>query len=368
MGIIASGFGNSIKQHLISSISSKATLIDNTDVHTLFKLGKLALQLKALDIAEYAFENCLARNDQHILAAEGILKVYTLKRNIVSAYHWAVKIYTENPRCRWALEVIREITTLMGDDFRSIEQMTCPLPEHIKQDCLWLEQKKEKSSEKFQYKWIFDSNDTQMQKDTLSANIQEGIDTLKTFRIKSEFSWSELGEFICNVYKHFKDNGRDMLFNFTLEDIIDRKDSCNQLTLNGGVSSKRSEGLMMDLDHRGAVVTSEFSNSKSVVENVSPTTMVTGCGVIDLEENRGEEGDKSDVIVLDDNEDSGSDGSEVVAAVKPKTKRRCSDLHFLEQWGWHKNRRYTSRKKTERDEVDTTLNGFLRKIFTKYTK
>lgn len=66
-------------------------------------------------------------------------------------------------------------------------------------------------------------------------------------------------------------------------------------------------------------------------------------------------------------EDSDNQKSEL-EPTKPKPRRRCSDLSFLEQWGWHKNRRYSSRKKSQQDkaEIDTTLNGFLKRIFAKY--
>lgn len=55
---------------------------------------------------------------------------------------------------------------------------------------------------------------------------------------------------------------------------------------------------------------------------------------------------------------------------KPKpVRRRCSDLSFLEQWGWHKHRRYQHRKKSiDRNEPDTSINGILRRILAKYFK
>lgn len=50
-----------------------------------------------------------------------------------------------------------------------------------------------------------------------------------------------------------------------------------------------------------------------------------------------------------------------------KTKRRCSDLEFLKEWGWHKNRRSSRKKQKEEEEnVDTTINGYLRRILPNY--
>lgn len=57
------------------------------------------------------------------------------------------------------------------------------------------------------------------------------------------------------------------------------------------------------------------------------------------------------------------------AESKPtKHRRRCSDLTYLEQWGWHKNRRSTRKKSKEdpAEEADTTINGFLRRILPNY--
>lgn len=50
-----------------------------------------------------------------------------------------------------------------------------------------------------------------------------------------------------------------------------------------------------------------------------------------------------------------------------KNRRRCSDLDFLKEWGWHKNRRSNRKKQKEEEEtVDTTINGHLRRILPSY--
>lgn len=52
---------------------------------------------------------------------------------------------------------------------------------------------------------------------------------------------------------------------------------------------------------------------------------------------------------------------------KANNRRRCSDLDFLKEWGWHKNRRSARKKQKEEEEtVDTTVNGFLRRILPNY--
>lgn len=54
---------------------------------------------------------------------------------------------------------------------------------------------------------------------------------------------------------------------------------------------------------------------------------------------------------------------------KMSSRRRCSDLNFLQQWGWHKNRRTSTRKKGApelNESIDTTVNGFLRRVLPNY--
>lgn len=53
---------------------------------------------------------------------------------------------------------------------------------------------------------------------------------------------------------------------------------------------------------------------------------------------------------------------------KPK-KRRGSDLSFLEQWGWHKNRRHSRKKSLPTEPVeqeDMSIGTFLKRVFAKY--
>lgn len=52
---------------------------------------------------------------------------------------------------------------------------------------------------------------------------------------------------------------------------------------------------------------------------------------------------------------------------KSSNRRRCSDLDFLKEWGWHKNRRSTRKKQKEEEEtIDTSINGLIRRILANY--
>lgn len=67
--------------------------------------------------------------------------------------------------------------------------------------------------------------------------------------------------------------------------------------------------------------------------------------------------------------DAPTTGDDTKPNAKPKSRRRGSDLKLLDPWFYWKNRKYSQRQKNkqlERMEVDTTVNGLLRKILEKY--
>lgn len=67
--------------------------------------------------------------------------------------------------------------------------------------------------------------------------------------------------------------------------------------------------------------------------------------------------------------DAPTTGDDTKPAAKPKSRRRGSDLKLLDPWFYWKNRKYSQRQKNkqlERMEIDTTVNGLLRKILEKY--
>lgn len=322
-------------QHYISAI-----LIDNTDVSTLHKFGQLALKLKATDLAEYAFENCLGRNAAHWCAAEGMLEVMNINHNIMGSFNCAGKILQQDVNCEKAEETLREIKNLFGNNLQFLK------------NCSGMGGGIEiEENNNNQFKQLFDGSATL--KD-IKEDICEKKPELKDFYIKN-VTWRSIGEFIVQVYEHLKKIEHNMLFTFNFNDIIDSNGNddpsievnkdITDTTNNNGESMPQNSGDLQD---------EVVNNTESAVETAKPITTENPDAPQPMEFNNNEDSDSN----------AKSDGGE---ANKSKPKRRCSDLHFLEQWGWHKNRRYSSRKKTERDEIDTSLNGYLRKIFEKYT-
>lgn len=78
------------------------------------RLGQLALKLKQVNLAEYAFEKCLAKNPNHWPAGDGILQVMCQNENILGAYGWALKWYNKNPKYERAIDVLTEINDTFG--------------------------------------------------------------------------------------------------------------------------------------------------------------------------------------------------------------------------------------------------------------
>lgn len=110
------------------------------------------------------------------------------------------------------------------------------------------------------------------------------------------------------------------------------------------------------------------------VQDVAPEDVEAVNGGISIEENEHAEEqiltegspEKSPELKTDEGENGDAETQEQDSK-KAGNRRRCSDLDFLKEWGWHKNRRSARKKaKEEEDNVDTTVNGFLRRILPTY--
>lgn len=84
----------------------------------------------------------------------------------------------------------------------------------------------------------------------------------------------------------------------------------------------------------------------------------------EAEKDEEKNGDMSPPVVPEENaEETGEDQDQEAK----KNRRRCSDLDFLKEWGWHKNRRSNRKKQKEEEEtIDTTINGYIRRILPNY--
>lgn len=190
---------------------------------------------------------------------------------------------------------------------------------------------------------------------------------IQQFQIESfdQLNWLTLGQLILNVYEYLSatDDGIKLGYSFNSSDFLLSKPEMESIEEKKPVESNENEMDVdseikspnnTDGDSQSELRKDESSNPGSI--KCSPSNQDGG---ISAEYNSAED---SDAPVTN------KDGEIVV---KPKqSRRRGSDLKFLEQWCyWDRNRKYSQRQKNkqmERNEIDTTINGILRKILPKY--
>jgi hypothetical protein len=157
----------------------------------------------------------------------------------------------------------------------------------------------------------------------------------KDFKIpEDELSWISFGKFILRVYDYTLENNHCLVTLYTWNDWIGKKQPVE---------------LMPPPPSREATVDNDCKDDENVFKEEGETS-------------NGEVNDQAlDVAVDGQSDENGEEEGK-------KNKRRCSDLDFLKEWGWHKNRRSSNRKKQKDEEetVDTSINGYLRRILANY--
>ena len=87
----------------------QAVELDDSDVFTQCKIGRLSLKLNNLLLAKIAFEKCLERNPNHSGAKDGLLQTLCKMEDIDQAYGFALKCYEQDRRYGRAIRVLKEI-------------------------------------------------------------------------------------------------------------------------------------------------------------------------------------------------------------------------------------------------------------------
>lgn len=320
------------------------------------RFGQLALKLNAIELAEFAFERCLRCNAQHWSAADGMLRTLCENHNIIGAYGYALKLYTRDPTYERAAKILYEISGTFKSSMPLCEDMYGPIPKSLKPLSSWTK------DSAFPRNYRNDDLKSDITNFTLPDEIVQKI-------CVKELNWVTVGQYIVALYQYMQENGKILIKLLSLKDIladsnntckienVTQQESCVQTEISAAASSNSNDNMdvIPDTELSSTNITNA-ATTETVVNNTPPTS--------DAEQTKKVSENSPDEA---DNYEKSSNNSE---SNKPKPRRRCSDLHFLEQWGWHKNRRYNSRKKvtTDRVEVDTSLKGILRKIFAKYAR
>lgn len=91
-------------KHLVQAVE-----LDQSDVYTQCKIGRLSLKLNNLLLAKIAFEKCLERNPNHCGAKDGLLETLCKMEDIDQAYGFALKCYEEDRKYGRAIRVLKEV-------------------------------------------------------------------------------------------------------------------------------------------------------------------------------------------------------------------------------------------------------------------
>lgn len=177
-----------------------------------------------------------------------------------------------------------------------------------------------------------------------------------------ELTWMSVGEFIINFYKAFEANGWGKHTILTLNDFI---------STNSTSGDKKSD---METEPPAMIVGNDVPNDTEG-SHLSPPPALT-MSDDEKDNSNSNEGAKC-VSTLDQqvllSADGSADDSDATkqndVPDKPKqSRRRGSDLKFLEQWGWHKTKKppVPRRKNVEQNECETSINGIIKRILAKH--
>lgn len=195
--------------------------------------------------------------------------------------------------------------------------------------------------------------------------------TIEEFKIESfeSLDWITLGEWIANVYERLSDinNGLDIDYKFSYTDFL-LKQIKPETPPPPEPTKDDDQEVPVDAD-----VDMEANNIETVtdvpMDDKQENSNSNGPKSMNINPEGGNSVDGSTEDSTQDAPNNSEDSSKT--APKPKSsRRRGSDLKLLEPWCyWDRNRKYSQRQKNkqiERMENDTSINGILRKILSKY--
>lgn len=177
------------------------------------------------------------------------------------------------------------------------------------------------------------------------------------FRL-NELTWMSTGQLIVDLYTAFDDNewGKHTIMSFS--DLISDASSTDD---NDKQSASEAEPQRENVD--------DVANDNNAP---TPTPTVENNSDEDKENSNSNEGAKDNKVTL--SAEGSADDSDATkqndtnGKAKQSSRRRGSDLKFLEQWGWHKTKKapIQRRKNVPENDGESTINGILRRILAKH--
>uniref|UniRef100_A0A336LS40 CSON002665 protein n=1 Tax=Culicoides sonorensis TaxID=179676 RepID=A0A336LS40_CULSO len=356
--------------------------MDDTDVFTLNRIGYLALEINRPYLAQNAFEACQKLNPNHWPSMNGLLDALCQSQSIGAAYGQALHCFSRNASHRKAIDVLIEV----NEDFPEMIPM---LDKIYKKGDFCIERHHHSGNTKY-----FQGTSTE----NIEIETATCLDSTK-FQLE-HLDWMSLGTLIPQIYKEMTDNGNKLTQMFQLDDFYKEKPP-EDFHIEG-LSDLSPDDLSKNSFPEPSPGLFDLMNNEDLLE--IPMTPGNNIAELNGEEDPGLDQNETPVVISDpqindnetenmngDNPDASQNESTIqsentdtengekkvdgisnpeVSALKSdsKRRRRGSELTVLEQWGWHKNRR-SNRKKVEQapvEQIDPTINGFLRRILPQY--
>lgn len=302
------------------------------------RLGKLALSVDQTLLAQMAFKKCLKQNPNHWPSADGMLRVLCLREDYAEAYGWALTWYEKDPSYQFGLDVILEIREkLDGFGLEYVEKL-----------------------------WKTQFTDTHLKRTNMETVFPQYIipdpepieapDLTGLYLNESNLSWLSVGQLIVDMYEKFQDTSA-IGYDMTLDEWLGRN--------KNPPKSSNTEAQPMDCDEPTSIETTnirsveqmsdESQSKENSSSNTEPIMFAIPPGIATTAA-----ADPSATADISGTEES--DGGALSSKPKVSRRRGGGDLVGLEQWGWHKNKRYSQRKKSlDRTDPDSTINGMLRR-------
>lgn len=186
---------------------------------------------------------------------------------------------------------------------------------------------------------------------------------------ENELTWLTLGNLIVNMYEHFEktNNIPAVGYTFDFKDLF--KESGNEAIpiQDPPQVNTEADGRKENGDDESPIIQTNESNSKGENSNTENSNTENVKFLIPTSNEASLISTPNELNAEDD-----SDSTKDETGFKPtkQSRRRGSDLKFLEQWCyWDRGRKHSQRRKsqqTEKNENEVTINGILRKILAKY--
>lgn len=366
-------------------------------------MGKLALSVKHNFLARRIFERCQELNPNHWPSMNGLLDSLVASKSIGAAFGWALHCYNKNPKHQKARQVLQEVVTDYPEMLGMLEKV------YRKGNWSSTDSFVCESTEK-----LFNSNCEAVNLEEVDMVCDDNKPNVEDLKI-TELNWMSLGKLICQLYKR---SDISATATFRLEDFLQTNftppqppaassppmpeestldvarakseekptvevefdnlgkplGECEELDIDDNKMTAINKNGPSEIESLFGFITPDESQTNDQPDEQEDTTNKMECEPIDLVDQNTTEPTEGTSETNTDNECSRRDGGGVllhpsISDLKDSAKRRRkgSELADLQQWGWHKNRR-SKRKKIEVEEepMDTSVNGFIRRILPKY--